>query len=218
MLLIVILGAFAVARRLPSESTGVSPADRAAIVATRGCGFASGGEASGVAVGGDLLLTAAHVVVQADEVEVTVMGTAAPARIVAWDGERDLALLAVAGLDTEPVGLGVLAAGDSGEMVGGALSGTVAFETLQVASLSIEEVLGTDRHSRVGYQLAVGAGEGDSGAGIYTEDGVLAAMLFATEPDEAIGWATASTEIRALLDGPRQTFQCDPAASRIEPS
>lgn len=218
LVLFLVVAALALGSRVWSTSSGEAPSDRAAIVATDGCGSASGGEASGVAVGGDLVLTAAHVVARANEVEVTLMGGAAPARIVAWDAERDLALLAVTGLDMEPVPLGVLAAGDSGELVGGALSGTVAFETLQVARLNIEKVLGIERHSRVGYQLAVAAGAGDSGAGIYTDGDELAAMLFATEPAEGIGWATASSEIETLLAGPRRAFRCDPAVSRIEPS
>lgn len=201
------------------------PADavaaRALHLTTTGCGHASDRTGSAVAIGDGMAVTAAHVVVQADEVAVTLPGVedAVAAEVVAVDRRLDLALLSVP-TDLQAIRYGAGKVADSGEVVGSAVSGTVAYRIVQVANISIEEVLGTQRHERLGYQLDASTQAGDSGAGAFNAAGELVGIVFATSSDPSATWITASSTVESFVAANRFALplQCDPELSRLAES
>lgn len=198
---------------------GVSrPLDRVAEVFTTGCGHAFDGGGSGVVVGPGLVLTAAHVVAQADAIRVVAGDAERDARVVGYQPRSDLALLSVPGLEGQVAELAAGSRGDTGTIVGGSASGDVPYTILRVVDISIPEVLGTARSLRVGYELEAGAAHGDSGAGLFDDRGRLVGVLFAVDSDGSTrAWATASSEVKGLLDAPRVTWRCRVDRSRLVP-
>ena len=173
---------------------------RAVKIETTGCEFASGRTGSGFVYEGGLVVTAAHLVARASRISIDAPDMSVDdVDLVAIDLERDLAALRLHGLELPPVEASVAFSGDKGLMVGGATSGTVGYEVRRVVELTIEEVLGTERHSRSGYEIAAVTGDGDSGSGVYDEEGRLIGMVFATGPDEDTTWVTAAEEIEAFV-------------------
>ncbi|NND04524.1 MAG: trypsin-like peptidase domain-containing protein [Acidimicrobiia bacterium] len=203
-----------------SQAT-VTPEQRAVELITTGCGWASGRTGSGVVFAGDLVITAAHLVARADSVEVTnAAGERVTAQIAAVDYNRDLAALRIPNTGLAQVAiLPISPEGPSnGEIVGGSTSGTVSFTITRAALINIEQVLGSERHKRLGYELEADTTGGDSGAGVYDDEGRLLGMVFATSANDTVTWATASSEILSFVDTVRPgqtTLECDAARSRL---
>ncbi len=198
----------------------VPGAERAARLETTGCGFASGRTASGVAVGGGLVLTVAHAVGRADGVEVSIAD--APfldADVIAIDLKKDLALLRVSPDGMPDVRMASTVKDATGTIEGGAASGTVPYRVRAVVSLSIEEVLGSDRFTRSGYELDAVTATGDSGAGVYDIGGYLIGVVFASGAADTSTWATASSEIADFLNresDSERVLRCDSDSSRLD--
>jgi S1-C subfamily serine protease len=195
----------------------LAPERRAVRLETTGCGFAAGRTGSGVAVGGGRVITVAHLVVQADGI-VAAVGGADPvdAAVIAVDLERDLAVLRVPSDDLPTIETAGAGRDASGRIVGAATSGTIPFTVEDVVSLTIEEVLGTERHSRAGYALEAATADGDSGAGAYDDADRLIGIVFATGEDGETSWVTAASEIEDFLGRSAVTpLACDPAISRL---
>jgi len=181
-------------------SNRLEPGTRAVRLQTTGCGPASEHFGSGVAIGDDLVVTVAHLIARAGSVEASVGGASTePVEVAAVDLERDLAVLRLAGDDFTRVEMAIANSGGSGRIVGGAASGTVPFEVRRRVNLTIEEILGTERHARLGYELAAVTGDGDSGAGAYDAENRLIGIVFATGEDGATTWLTASSEIEDFV-------------------
>lgn len=177
------------------------PSQRALLIETDGCPLSSGRTGSGVAVGPGLGVTVAHLIVRAREVRVSIADEPLrPARVLAVDLERDLAALEISDEEITPISTSEANRGDTGKVVGGARSGNVDYEIARVVELTIEEVLGNERHARRGYELNTRLGDGDSGAGAYDEDGNLIGILFATGVETDSAWLTASSEVLEFLD------------------
>ncbi len=204
----------------PASDADLEPAARATHIATTGCGLAADRTGSGIAVGDGLVLTVAHLVAQADDLSLTVgeVGPAAAA-VVAIDRRRDLALLRL-----EPNGIpdvelaNEVAAGTEGRIVASA-SGTIDFTVADVVRIEIEEVLGTARHRRLGYELDVEIATGDSGAGAYDDTGRLIGVVFARATTPGTAWITSAAEIADFLEAGRRktsSIACDPDRSRLE--
>lgn len=184
------------------DASGVPPEERAVHIETTGCRYASGRTGSGVMMGEDVAITVAHLVVGARRLDVTANGTPmGEATVTAVDLERDLAVLRVEGVEVPGVETSQAKKGDQGLIVAGATSGTVPFVVKGVVDLTIEEVRGTDRHSRMGYELDAVTDNGDSGAGVYDEEERLIGVVFATSDEGQTTWATATSEITAFLSG-----------------
>lgn len=186
------------------EQTGfgstTDPAARVVRLETEGCGYAAGRVGSGVAVGDGLVVTVAHLVVEAETVDAQVNGIEYPnVAVLAADRKTDLAVLRVPYEEMAGVQMSVVEKGARGLVVGGSASGTVPFEVKRVVELTIEEVFGTERHSRRGYEVAAATTDGDSGAGVYDENNNLVGIVFATSQDGATTWVTASSEIEEFL-------------------
>lgn len=155
------------------------------------------------------MLTVAHLVVEAKSVDVYLSGEAyEDVPVLSADRRMDLAVLQIPRGDVSPVDMSAVEKGARGLVVGGSASGTVSFEVKSVVELTIEEVFGSARHSRRGYELAAPTARGDSGAGAYDEHGGLIGVVFATGEDGAITWVTASSEIEEFLTGidPSDTY------------
>jgi len=195
-------------------------------------------------VGDDTVLTAAHVVVGADEV--FVLGATGddpsvgdgggrsegedvgenageesavevPARVVLLDLTRDLAVLDVSTRDAEQIELGRAENGDAVRVVGGTSSGTVEATVQRRVSMEVDDVRSQTRSRRSGYELDVAIAGGDSGAGVYDADDHLVGIVFAT-PTQRSGasFAVGAAEIGAVLGSvDRSVHQCDPAGSRL---
>jgi S1-C subfamily serine protease len=202
MLVMVVAGCGPIESVQSVESTApaVDPAQRAVRIETTGCGYASDRTGSGVAIGDGLVLTVAHLVARADTVAASV-GDGGPvdALVTAVDLDLDLALLQLPLNGVHDIEMASVGAGAEGLVVGGAASGTVPFAVKKVVSLSIEEILGTDLHSRLGYELEATTAPGDSGAGAYDNEDGLIGILFATGKDGESSWVTSSVEIENFL-------------------
>lgn len=176
---------------------------------TEGCGFASGRTGSGVAIGDDLVVTVAHLVVEAEAIDAYLSGEEYEnVPVLAVDRQTDLAVLRVPDNAIPAIEMSSAEKDASGLIVGGSTSGTVSFAVKNVVELTIEEVFGTTRHSRLGYELAASTADGDSGAGAYDAQGGLIGVVFATGEDGATTWVTASSEIEEFLSGvdPSDTY------------
>jgi S1-C subfamily serine protease len=185
-----------------STAPALDPAQRAVRIETTGCGYASERTGSGVAIGDGLVLTVAHLIARADTVAASVGdGDALDALVTAVDLNRDLALLQLPLNGVHDIEMASAGQGARGLIVGGAASGTIPFEVKTVVSLSIEEVLGNDLHSRLGYELKAETAPGDSGAGAYDDKDRLIGIVFATGKDGESSWVTASVEIENFLAG-----------------
>ena len=184
----------------PANVSSFDPELRAARIETSGCEFASGRTGSGVAVENGLVITVAHLVARAADLEVSIDDVVAKDAVVAAvDLERDLAVIRVPTVKVPDVVTSAVTKGEHGQIVGSAGSGTVSFEVKAVVDLTIEEILGTDRHSRMGYELAASTADGDSGAGVYDDADQLIGIVFATSQDGTSTWVTAVSEIESFL-------------------
>lgn len=193
---------------------------RAVRIETTGCGLAPGRTGSGVAVGDGLVITVAHLVAQADNIEVRVgNGRAVDAAVTSIDLSLDLAALRIPSNGMPDIEVSKIGRGATGLIVGGAASGTVEFEVKDVVSLSIEEVLGSDRHSRSGYELQAATTTGDSGAGAFDLENRLIGIVFATGRDGESTWVTSSVELGGFLTKNTRNLApivCDAESSRLD--
>ncbi len=153
-----------------------------------------------------------------------------PATIIAFDPLRDLALLQIDPEEwtgaTPPAGFPdarpryeVLAAEEAGTIVGGVTSGDVAFTVTEKTIIEMDEVRGDRRSRRSGYLIDAATDRGDSGAGLYAENGSLVGLLFAVSTgDNRRSWATAADELQDFLDDASVTgsFACNPEQSELE--
>ncbi|MEM9561767.1 MAG: serine protease [Actinomycetota bacterium] len=199
-------------------------ADRAVVVATAACGSADPTDGSGIALGPERVLTAAHVVASGGPIELTDDDATVAGVLVAYDPARDLAIVRPAepfqGIPPPPLS-GDLDVDDTGIVVGAARSGDVPAVVELVTVIEMDDVRATTRSRRRGYRIDANTGPGDSGAGLYDDDGRLIGLLFAvSSADDDRSWVTASSEIDAFLDDPSTvgTFACDPDRSRVAPA
>ena len=150
--------------------SATAPDARVVSVTTTSCGDTSKTSASGVVIEEGRVLTVAHAVIGAGTVSITgTTGDTAPAAIVRLDPTRDLAVLAIDGLAGSPVRFATLTAGDR-TVIASARSGELMADVTRRATLEIDEVRGTARHRRSGYELAAPVAVGDSGAGVFDDD------------------------------------------------
>lgn len=176
------------------------PLTRSVRLETEGCGYASGHVGSGVAIGGGMVITVAHLVVRAESIAATVGDQSfEDVPVSAIDVQRDLAVIRLPADGESSLDTSSVTKGARGLVVGGSGSGTVPFEVKGVVELTIEDVLGAERHSRRGYELEAVTRDGDSGAGAYDEQGRLIGIVFATGQDGSTTWVTASSEIEDFL-------------------
>lgn len=217
-----VLGAFEEAPELgpPPENSGLSMqvADQVAVstvkVEARACGRLQDG--SGAVIGPELIVTNAHVVAGADEVIVERYPDGEPvdATVVAFDPERDVAVLAAPGLDRPPLPLGDAEAGEVGAVFGHPGGGPLELSPFEVG----EEVTATgrdiyDRNTtrRQVLFLAAELRPGDSGGALVDPAGSVIGVAFAIAPDDPnVAYALTIEEVQAVLGGPLQPVDPGP--------
>ena len=176
-------------------------------VETTGCGAGAAG--SGWAVADGTVVTNAHVVAGAETVRVLRPdGQRLDAVVVAFDDDRDVALLRVDGLGQQPLALDAPQEGADGATLGH----PGGQDQLRVAPARVEQLIdatgrdiyGEDRTTRRVVVLAASLQQGDSGSPLVDTDGEVVGVVFAISPDRpGTAYALAPEEVRAVLDGPR---------------
>jgi hypothetical protein len=168
-------------------------------------------EGSGFVAAPGLVVTNAHVVAGERETEIEdAQGRSRPATVVAFDPQRDLAVLAVPNLDVTPLRLADGRVGSTGAVYGHPGGGPLAASPAKVG----EEILavGTDitrTHTsrRHVYVLAAALEPGDSGGALVDGRGDVIGVAFAVDPGHArTGYALTNAEVRPLLSEARAGF------------
>jgi S1-C subfamily serine protease len=168
-----------------------------------GCGGVLAG--SGFVVEPGYVVTNAHVIAGVSSIEVrTAEGGAFAAIPVLFDGDLDIAVLRVAGLDVPGLGLtGTVAArGASGATLGYPEGGALAARKAAVRQSLLavgRDIYGGGEVTRRLLELQAVVRPGNSGGPFVLPSGEVAGVVFAASTtDPRIGYAIASTEVESL--------------------
>jgi S1-C subfamily serine protease len=174
-------------------------------------------EGSGFVVGPGLIVTNAHVVAGEEETIVQRSdGSEVRAQVVAFDPDRDLAVLRSDDLDRPALARRPAAEGDIGAVFGhpggGALR-AAPFEVGQLITANGTDIYDDGPTSRHILVLASNLRPGDSGAALIDPQGRAVGVAFAIAPDRAgVAYALAMDEVDAVLrgdlSGPADTGPC----------
>ncbi len=167
-------------------------------------------EGSGFFVRPDLVITNGHVVAGETFTEIeTLDGTRHPVRVVAFDPAVDVAILALANLEKEP--LRIAAAGeDVTSEDGSAVFGHPAGRKLNIRPANVESQItatGTDiyRDANTRREVLILAAQmfpGDSGAPLVAPDGTVIGLAFAIDPKHReVSYALATEEFLPIING-----------------
>jgi S1-C subfamily serine protease len=193
----------------PPEASGLTPelaeqvAQSTVMVEASACGRLQDG--SGAVLAPDLVVTNAHVVAGAEDVVVERHPDGEPvaATVVAFDPNRDLAVLSVPGIDRPALPLGDAVQGDVGAVFGHPGGGALELSPYAVG----EEVTATGRdiygRSDTRRQVLFLAAElrpGDSGGALVNASGAVVGVAFAIAPDDPnVAYALTIEEVQAVL-------------------
>ncbi len=172
------------------------------LVAGEACGRLQ--EGTGFVVGPNLIATNAHVVAGESGTEVeTSDGKRHTGRVVAFDPDRDLAIVAVEGLDRPVLPLAEAEVGDRGAVFGHPGGGPLRLapfevgESITASGADIYDAKGVEREVLV---LAAALRPGDSGSALVDPDGRVVGVAFAIAPDRpGVAYALGTTELRDVL-------------------
>lgn len=164
-------------------------------------------DGSGFAVAAGLIVTNAHVVAGEPVGQTEAIlpsGRRAAATVVAFDPNRDLALLSVPALREAPLALATGGVGQSGAVFGhpggqAALAVTPAQIAREVTAVGMDLY---DRHQtkRDVFILASSLAPGDSGGALVDTAGRVVGVAFAIAPDNpGTSYALSTSELRAVL-------------------
>jgi S1-C subfamily serine protease len=217
------LGGIATSPGIPDVDTGSEALTVAAqsVVRISGNAYACGQNQSGTGfvVAKDRIVTNAHVVAGvAEPVVEAPNGQALDGRVVYFDPDDDLAVIAVSGLSAPPLDLAFpLAVGDEAVVDGYPFGGpftTGPAEVLAVSTEQIADIYGTDTSAREVYSLAVNVNPGNSGGPLLTTDGDVAGVVFArSATDSDLGYAMTNTELGPVVDAaPKMATALTPGA------
>ncbi len=160
--------------------------------------------AGGVVVANGVVATAAHVLagIEGGLEIVAPDGERTPGVVVGFDPERDLALVAAAGLAVPAAELAVAAAGKRGIIVAVEPDGTVReydFEVLRRINATGDDIYGEGDVARQALELAADIAPGASGAAAFGDDGSVVGIVFAESRSRSVAYAVDATEIEAFL-------------------
>ena len=194
----------------PDVDTGTSSLAAAArsVVKVTGSAYQCGQNqsGSGFVVAQDRVVTNAHVVAGVSEPVVEVPGVgAAPGRIVYFDPDNDLAVIAVAGIGAPPIPLtptlpeGSAAVFDGYPLGGPFQSGSARVD--RVTTVRVNDIYGSSSSTLEVYQLAADVQEGNSGGPLLSVDGLVAGVVFAKSADTAgVGYALTMAELQPVAE------------------
>ena len=164
-------------------------------------------EGSGSVVGQDLIATNAHVVAgsQAPSV-VRDDGAELDATVVAFDPNRDVALLRVPRMSRPPLPIGDgMGAGATGAVFGHPFGGDLTlspFEVAETVNARGFDIYDEHRTTRHIFVLSSDLAPGDSGGALVDPDGQVEGMAFAIAPDQkGVAYALTLEELQPALSG-----------------
>lgn len=209
-----VLDAFQQAPELgaPPAESGLTPELAEAVAAStvkveaRACGRLQDG--SGALLADDLVVTNAHVVAGAEDVVVERHPDGEPvaATVVAFDPNRDLAVLSVPGLARAPLRLGDAVQGDVGAVFGHPGGGPLELSPYAVGeevTATGRDIYGRSTTRRQVFFLAAELRPGDSGGALVNATGDVVGVAFAIAPDDPnVAYALTIEEVQAVLQGP----------------
>jgi S1-C subfamily serine protease len=212
----------------PDHAVVASPGVRrasASVIKVTGIATACdrGQEGSGWVVARDRVVTNAHVVAGMRTASLRIRGTGRtyPGRVVLFDPQRDLAVLAVDGLPAQPLPQGQdLTRGDGGVVAGFPLDGPYNLEPARVRE--VVQARGSDIYGQPGatrevYSLYAQVRPGNSGGPLLSPDGRVVGVVFAKSLDDpSTGYALTMSEAKPVLDaaaGASHTVSTGPCVS-----
>jgi S1-C subfamily serine protease len=166
-----------------------------------------GQEGSGWVVSRGRVVTNAHVVAGMREVTLRVQGTGPSytGRVVVFDPERDLAVVAAPDLPAAPMQLGrELRRGEQGVVAGFPLDGPYRLDAARVRD--VVDARGSDIYGQAGtsrevYSLFARVRPGNSGGPLLSTSGDVVGVIFAKSLDDnSTGYALTLDEARPVLD------------------
>jgi S1-C subfamily serine protease len=156
---------------------------------------------SGFVAGEDIVVTNAHVVAGERDTEIeTDDGRQLDATVVAFDPDRDLALLQVRDLDLPPLEQATANEGDTGAVYGypgGAELRAAPARIAEAVTARGTDIYRADRIDRSVFVLAAALAPGDSGGPLVDQRGRVVGVAFAVDPGNA---GTAYALTREELD------------------
>jgi len=194
----------------PPAASGLDPAllqrVAASTVRVEGAACRRLQEGSGWVAAPGIVVTNAHVVAGEDDtVVVAEDGDEEGATVVGFDAARDVAVLAVPGLEAPALPLADPAVGDTGAVLGHPGGGPLEVSPFEVVDQI--EARGRDLYderstSREVLVLAARLAPGDSGGALVDPSGTVVGAAFAIAPDRAgTAYALHPDEVRAALAG-----------------
>ena len=209
---------------VPNESTDTPALNQAAdsVLKIAGTAFECGQNqtGSGFVVSPGRVVTNAHVVAGVSQPVVEVPdGGALPGRVVYFDSQRDIAVLAVDGLQSSPLTLSAdLPAGSSAAFAGYPHGGPFQSKpaTVQgITTILVPDIYGNNPSPELVYRLAGDVQPGNSGGPLLTTQGQVAGLIFAkTTTDAALGFALTMADLEPVaaqapgLSSPVSAGQC----------
>lgn len=190
---------------IPNTSTDTPALNKAAasVLKIAGTAYQCGQNQTGTGfvVAPGRVVTNAHVVAGVDEPVVeTPGGRALPGRVVYFDSQHDLAVVAVEGLRSEPLALASdlpsgSAAAFAGYPHGGPFQSKPA--TVQdIATVLVPDIYGKNASPEDVYRLAGDVQPGNSGGPLLTMDGQVAGVVFAKATSESsLGFAITMADL-----------------------
>ncbi len=162
-------------------------------------------QGSGWVAGRQMVVTNAHVVAGTQRLQVLPPdGGTLDASVIAFDDDRDLAVLRVPELDRAPLRLAAPQQGTQGVVVGypggqDRPRPVPAAVRRQLTAVG-RDIYGIDRVRREVLLTAADLAQGDSGAPLTDTSGNVVGVLFAIAPDRAAtAFAVTASEVRAVL-------------------
>jgi S1-C subfamily serine protease len=191
--------------QIPVDQAIVAAATESSVnVEAFGCG--SGFEGSGFVVADGLVVTNAHVVAGADEIQLRRPdGQVMAAQVHHVDDDVDLALLAAPDIGRPPLPLRPSEVGEGGAVIGypgGQDTPRIAPATVQDDREAVgRDIYGRDRVARRILYLSANLRQGDSGSAVIGGDGSVVGVVFAVSPDDPnTAFALHIEELRAVLE------------------
>lgn len=190
---------------VPDTSTDTPALNKAAasVLKIAGTAYQCGQNQTGTGfvVAPGRVVTNAHVVAGVDEPVVeTPGGRALPGRVVYFDSQHDLAVVAVEGLRSEPLALAAdlpsgSAAAFAGYPHGGPFQSKPA--TVQdIATVLVPDIYGNNASPEDVYRIAGDVQPGNSGGPLLTMDGQVAGVVFAKATTESsLGFAITMADL-----------------------
>jgi len=161
---------------------------------------------SGFIVSAERIVTNAHVVAGVTEPLVeTPGGEVLTGRVVYFDPEDDLAVIAVPGLKATPLVLAAtVAKGATGVIDGYPFGGpfvTSPAEVLAVSTANVNDIYAAGSNPREVYSLATTVNEGDSGGPFLDNSGQVVGVVFAKSANTPnLGYAMTMAELQPVAD------------------